>query len=106
MCFALMSVSFISTASVIVWALVLFITRVGAATLEISAETYFFKQVDKTDADMIGLYRMSHATAFALMPLLGVAALIFIPMQYLFVVFGILILILGLRYAIDLKDTR
>lgn len=106
MSFATMAVSFITSASILVWIAVIVLTRIGAATIEIASESYFFKHVDKTDADMMGLFRMSHATAFSMMPLLGMAALTIIPLQYLFVVFGIIIMVLGLRYAILLTDTR
>ncbi len=106
MSFATISISFITTESIIVWIFILLLTRIGAAIVEISTESYFFKHVEKTDADMIGLFRMAHAIAFSSMPLLGVASLIFLPIQYIFIAFGILILLIGLRYAFDLTDTR
>jgi MFS family permease len=39
-------ISFISGGSMILWMTILFITRIGAATIEIMCDTYFFKKVD------------------------------------------------------------
>lgn len=106
MSFATMSISYITTNSIWIWTLILILTRIGAATVEIATESYFFKQVSKTDTHIIGLFRMSHGIAFVVMPLLGLAALSWFSIQWFFVLFGVIIMILGLRYAFDLEDSR
>lgn len=104
MCLSMAMVSFIHTPSILIWILVLFSTRIGAAIIEITTESYFFKHVDKTDADMIGVFRMSHAIAFSIMPLIGTIALNFLSFTTVFILLSLIILAVGLRYAFDLVD--
>jgi len=87
------------------WALVLFITRIGASLVEIMTESYFFKHVDGTDTNVIGFFRNNRPIAYTAAPLIASALLFVIDFKYLFAVLGV-IMFLGLRYALALKDTR
>jgi MFS family permease len=62
--------------SFVIWALVLFGTRVGASLTEISSESYFFKHVKADDTALISLFRMVRPLSFVLAPLI---ALLVIP---------------------------
>jgi MFS family permease len=53
----------------IAWALLLFITRVGASIVEASSESYFFKHVKEEDTGLISLFRMTRPLAYVLSPL-------------------------------------
>ncbi len=97
--------SFITSADLALWILILFITRIGAAIIEIMNEIYFFKQVDNSNADTISIFRMLSPLAYIVGPALGSIFLFFIPMQLLFGIMGI-ILLLGVFISIKLKDTK
>lgn len=85
--------------------LVLVLTRVGAAIVEITTETYFFKHVSSGDVTTISLFRMLRPGSSLIAPLIGSLALIFVPLQWIFVVLGTLVLV-GVPFAVALKDTR
>jgi len=99
------ALSFISSSNFWVWAVALFITRIGASLVEIMNETYFFKKVDATDSNIIGFFRMVQPAAYVVAPLVASVALLFLEIRYVFVVLGLLLLT-GLIYSTKLKDTR
>jgi MFS family permease len=102
---ATLSLAFIQSTSFLVWAIALFCTRLGAATVEIMSETYFFKQVRGDDADLMGFFRSLEPFAYATAPLLASLVLLVAPLPVLFVVLSIIILC-GIPVALRLVDTR
>lgn len=86
------------------WAAGLLATRIGASTIEIMNETFFFKKNQETHPDIIGLFRMTGPSAFIVAALLATILLQFIAYQYLFLILGI-IMLWGLRYSLTIKDT-
>lgn len=86
-------------------ALLLFITRIGASTIEVATESYFFKHIAPTDATCVGFFRNTYPVAYIIGPLIASALLQFIPIQSLFTVLGILML-LGIFTIIRIKDTK
>lgn len=90
-----------------IWALVLFLGRTGAATVESMNEAYFFKQVDGRNATLIGYFRRSRPTALIAAPLIASALLTFdiVTIRELFFVLAIL-MCYALRYAFAIKDTK
>jgi len=109
--FALLGLSTIALGAIVskgvfVWALALFITRIGAAAAEIMIETYFFKIVDAKDPNVLGFFRITRFTSYFIAPLLtGIVFLFTSNQSYLFVVLGILCL-LAIIPAWTLKDTK
>jgi len=99
------AMAFISSHNFLVWAGILFITRIGASFVEISSETYFFKQVDDTDTNIISFFRNTKPLAFIVAPLIATIVLRFFAYQYLFLALGF-IMLLGLRYSLTLRDTK
>lgn len=97
--------SFVSDNSFITWATLLFLTRVGAACVEIMSETYFFKKIDGQDADIVSLQRSVRPLAGVLGPLVATALLLFIPFKFIFLILAVIVL-LGLRFSLAIKDTR
>lgn len=97
--------SFITTKTFWMWATILFISRIGASFVEISAETYFFKQVDDEKTDIISLFRGVRPIAFIVAPIIATVALELVPFQYLYIIFGS-IMVIGTKYALALKDTK
>ena len=92
-------------ASIFVWAIVLFFTRVGASIIETTTEVYFFTHVDEADSNLLSLFRDMSPVAFLVAPLLGTAILSFIDMRYMFFILAF-ILLLTLRYIPKLKHNH
>jgi len=98
-------ISYVATASVALWAGLLFITRTGASMVEVATESYFFKQVNAGDTHLITFMRTSRTLAAILGPLLGYILLHFMQFQNLFLVLGI-ILLTALPYSLTIRDTK
>jgi MFS family permease len=89
----------------VIWAIVLFMTRVGAAIIEIMTETYFFKKVDATKTHFITFSRMIRPFAYILSPVLATILFTVFDMKGLFVFLGFL-LFYGLRYSFAIDDVK
>ncbi|MEQ1561091.1 MAG: MFS transporter [Nitrospira sp.] len=98
-------ISFITTKDFWLWAVILFVTRIGASVVEVSNESYFFKQVNKEKTDVISFFRVSRPVSFIVAPLLATLTFQFIPFQYIFIIIGS-IMILGTHFSLALKDTK
>jgi MFS family permease len=98
------SLSFIETGAVVVWATLLFFTRIGAAAVEIMSETYFFKKIDAGDTNTLSFFRRTSPFAFIAGPLTASFFLSFFDIQYLFLTLGIFML-LGIYYSLSIEDT-
>ncbi len=105
MALSTIALSFIASKNLALWAVLLFLTRIGASAVEIMTESYFFKQVDGTDTNLISFFRNARPLSYILGPLVASIFLTIVSSQYLFLILGILML-LGLRYTLTLKDTR
>jgi MFS family permease len=109
--FALMGIStivlaFIHSNNLAVWAIALFITRVGAAAAEIMMEVYFFKTVSPRDAAALGIFRITRPLSYFMGPLISIIGLSFFTDQaYLFIVVGAVSL-LALIPVATIKDTN
>jgi MFS family permease len=98
--------AFITSHAVIVWALALFATRVGAAAAEVMMETYFFKTVSPRDAAALGMFRITRPMSYFIAPLItGAAYLFFTTDSYLFIVIGVISL-LAIVPVLSIKDTK
>ncbi|MCK5286130.1 MAG: MFS transporter [Candidatus Pacebacteria bacterium] len=98
------TLSFVTTNTVWVWATLLFITRIGASSVNIMSETYFFKKVDAKDSDIISFFRMAKPIAYILGPALASLTIFLIDFRYIFLVLG-LIMLTGLKYSLTIEDT-
>ncbi|MEK7092247.1 MAG: MFS transporter, partial [Patescibacteria group bacterium] len=98
-------ISYVTTASVALWAILLFITRTGASMVEVTTESYFFKQVSASDMHLITFMRTIRTIAGVMGPLLGFILLSFMEFQNLFLVLGV-ILLTALPYALTIRDTK
>ncbi len=107
--FAVISVStalipLVSQVSILIWAGILFATRIGASAVEIGNETYFFRQVKERDAAIIGIFRTTRPLAYIIAPLFASIVLNFTGNRGLFAVLALLTL-LGL-FFIPKRDTK
>jgi MFS family permease len=99
-------IPFIAMPKIWLWAIILFGTRLGAATIEVMAESYFFKEIREKNADEISFFRNTYPLSFVIAPLVAIPMLFFIPsFKYLFFVLSA-ILLSGLFIALRLKDIK
>ena len=88
------------------WASALFATRVGAATIEVMNESYFFKVVNEENADQISFFRNAPSVSYIVAPLIAVPVLFLVPsFEYLFFILGA-VLLMGFFITLRLKDVR
>ena len=102
---ALASLSFVPVSLIVFWAIAFFFTRVGAALVEVTTESYFFKQVNESDAALVSLFRMLRPFGLLGGSLLGLLFLPLLGFQYLFAAFGVIILF-GIPLALRIRDSR
>ena len=98
-------IPFIETTGIALWALVLFLTRMGASIIETTSEIYFFTHTKEEDAFLLGVFRDMTPVAYIVAPLVSTAIFIFFPFKYLFIALGIIILS-GLYYIPRLKHNH
>ncbi|MDQ5889868.1 MAG: hypothetical protein QG609_361, partial [Patescibacteria group bacterium] len=99
------AISFIDTNSLIVWTIILFITRIGAASIEIGKETFLFKHINSNDSNLLSLSRIMLPLAYIAGPACATIIIYLGSIQLLFIFLG-LIMILGLYSAGLLIDTK
>ncbi len=97
-------IPFISNKNFWVWAIVLFITRVGSSMVEVMTDTYFFKKIGDKDANIISLYRSMIPLTYIIAPLVATLFLAYFNFQYLFFALAF-IMLFGIRYSLSIKDT-
>jgi MFS family permease len=103
--FSTIAISFVTTSSFVLWAVLLFTTRVGASAIEIMTESHFFKHVAGVDANTISLFRMLRPLGYIVGPVLGAIILSFVNIQFIFIVPGLIVLS-GIIFASQIKDTK
>ena len=98
---------FVTGNSILVWGLILFGTRVGAALVEVMCDVYFFKKINNQNADLISFFRMTRPFAYIISPILATIILGFLGLgiNSLFLVLGFL-MFFGLRYSLAINDTK
>ena len=98
------SISFAGT-SIAVWMTLFFISRIGAALVESTTESYFFKHMKGDNAGIISFFRLLSPLSNLGGSLLGALALFYLPFNYIFVVLGLL-MVPGIFFTLVLKDTK
>lgn len=97
--------SYINVATPIIWAGALFFSRIGAALVESMRDTYFFKKVNARDIGFINIFRMTNPLGYIVGTASGAIFLLFLPINYLFLVFAILLLP-AFYFVALIKDTK
>ncbi len=96
---------YLNTSNILIWALILFFSRIGASLIEIMRETYFFKKVDVEDIGLINAFRSTSPLSYLFTPIIFGLALYLWPINYIFLVLTI-IMLSGLYFSLTLKDTK
>ena len=99
------SLVFFGFKSFIAWAIMLFLTRVGAAIAEDMIEIYFFKKVDGKDPAVLSMFRVTRPLSYFIAPLITTIGLVYTTNEYLFVILGAACL-LTLLPILKIKDTN
>lgn len=89
---ALLLFFYIETPSPIIWAVALFFSRIGAAMVEATRDTYFFKNVSAKDLGYINIFRMTGPLGYLLGAAIGSISLLFLPINNVFLVLAIFII--------------
>ena len=92
-----------TTKSIILWGLLLFITRVGASIIETTSEIYFFSHVKEEEAYLLSIFRDMNPVAYIIAPLISTIIFVFLPFKFLFIILSI-ILLFGFYYITQLKN--
>lgn len=104
--FGVMAFPFITSTEWWVWAIALFITRIGASFIELMSESYFYKHVEGRDVSLVSCFRMLRPLSYIFGTLVATICIWVLPeFKYLFFVLG-LILLWGIYYARTIVDTR
>lgn len=98
------ALSFISAHSVFLWALALFITRVGASSAEVMIETYFFKKIAVRESNVLGVFRITRPFAYIIAPFITAIGLLYTSEQNLFIILGLFVFC-GLFFTLTIRDT-
>ena len=91
--------------SLLLWAVILFTRRIGAAIVEAMQETYFFKKVKAEEYGLISMFRQTRTVGWLLGSGLAFALLSLWPLKSLFLAVAAIILLNTLSLA-SLKDTN
>lgn len=93
----------LDTPDLYAWIILLFMSHVGAAFIEVSTESFFFRHVKPTNSTFISLFRMTRTLPYLILPLIVSISLYFLPFGHMFFILG-LIMFLGMRYAFMIRD--
>lgn len=102
---SVLAIYFLGTTDVLIWGLVLFMTRIGAAMLEVLNDSYFYKRIDADDVAIIDFYRTSTPLGYIVASIISAVMLLFLPLQSVFILLAIVI-IAGLYPASRLVDNK
>ncbi len=92
MAFFTISFCFIQSANMLIWACILFGTRVGAAMLEVLRDSYFYKQIDGSDIDLIDFFRTAMPIGYILAAFFSFIILLIFPLIWIFIFLTLVIL--------------
>lgn len=101
------AVAFTQSTQFWVWLGILFGSRVGASSVEIMAESYFFKHISTRNAETISVFRLMYPLAY-IIGMLGASVILAFgttTIPHLFAVLGS-ILIIGIPVGMSLRDTK
>ena len=102
---SLMLFYYIKSPLPLLWAAILFFSRIGAAMLEATRDTYFFKNVSSKDLGYINVFKMTSPLGYVIGAAFSSLVLIFLPINFVFL--ALAIIIIPAFYFISLiKDTK
>lgn len=98
-------VGFTRSTDLVFWAALLFVTRLGAAAIEVLRDSYFYKQIGPGDTDIVAFFRTARPTANIFGAGISLLFLAFFSVHSLFYLVGAIAL--GVCFAVlRLDDTK
>ena len=91
--------------SFLIWTSVLLISRVGASLIEITTESYFFKQINSSNQNLISTFRTAGPLGYVIGPIIGSISLIVLNYQFIFLILGV-VMLTGIHFALRIKDSK
>jgi MFS family permease len=98
-------IGFLNDKNIVIWAAILFTTRIGACLIEISSESFFFKHIKSENAPFMSFFRLSRSIPYLFSPIIAGLVIAFLGYQSLFILLGITML-LGLRYTFYISPDK
>ncbi len=89
----------------LLWAAILFASRIGASFAEITSETHFFRQIKESDSSLISLFRMTRPIAYAFVGLIGAITFGYLSFTWIWLILA-MIIIAGSALILPMKDSR
>jgi MFS family permease len=80
-----------SPKSFVLWAVLLFFSRIGASFTEVTGETHLFRNVTKDDTGLISIFRLTRPTSIVLGAVLGAVSIALFPFKSIFIVLSIIV---------------
>ena len=99
-------IPFLETDYWVWWAIILFMTRVGAATMEITKECYLFKKIDGENTGIISLARINVPFSYLVGPIFATLILLAFDMHMIFLVLGGVMVTAGWHFGSRIRDTK
>lgn len=98
-------ITFMTEATVWYWMVLMFVSRAGASLVEATTESYFFKHVKGTDANIMSFFRLTRPLGLILGSLVGSVSLLYFEFSFIFIILA-LFLLPGIFLAANLRDTK
>ncbi len=102
---ATIAMTFSNAQSLLTWAVILTIGRIGVSIIESMKEVYLFKNITPGDVSILSISRNTIPLAYIIGPLIASSFLSLFDFRFLFAFIG-LVMIFGLRYSLTLVDTK
>lgn len=96
---------FTNSNEIMIWTIILFATRIGAALIEVLRESYFYKRIDASDVDVIDFFKTSKPVAYLVAMLIATVMLFFFSIKAIFLLVAIISLS-ALYPAFTLVDNK
>ena len=96
---------FISSTGILIWSLILFSSRIGAALVEILRDSYFYKRIDGYDVDMIDFFKTAEPFAYIVAAILSAFVIYIFSVKAVFILIGVVALS-ALYPIFRLKDNK
>lgn len=93
MTIATLSFPFIKTQSVLIWIIILLISRIGAVILETAGEGIFFRSIKEEETELLGIMRDMQPLGYFIASLVGIIVLSIGTITDIFYVIGIILII-------------
>ena len=98
---ATLSLFYIHSHEIWVWAMLLFTTRIGAASIEVMNDAFFFRHIKPENEEFVGVYRSAPPIAYIVGPLFAFVIFNFVPsFNFIYIILGAFML-----YGIYLSST-